>query len=75
MGIELAMTQKTLVEVSVKHVDGSNIPYGIMNSDQAAELCDNTFKKDVLGKPTDDLVNKNLTEEFLGARNFSSFGK
>ena len=54
MGIELAMTQKTLVEVSVKLVSGTSIPYGIMNSEQAAELCDSTFKKDILGQPAGD---------------------
>lgn len=41
------MTQKTLVEVSVPQADGTNLPYGIMNADQAAELCDDTFQKDV----------------------------
>jgi hypothetical protein len=42
------MTQKTLVvEVSVPQADGSTLPYGIMNADQAAELCDETFQKDV----------------------------
>ncbi|MES5098054.1 hypothetical protein ABUK73_07470 [Agrobacterium sp. BA1120] len=32
------MNQKTLVEVSVPDRDGTMIPYGIMNSEQAAEL-------------------------------------
>lgn len=41
------MTQKTLVEVSVPQADGTTLPYGIMNADQAAELCDDTFQKDV----------------------------
>lgn len=47
------MTQKTLVEVSVPQADGTALPYGIMNSDQAAELCDETFIKDVTHKPLD----------------------
>lgn len=32
------MNQKTLVEVSVPDSDGKMVPYGIMNSEQAAEL-------------------------------------
>lgn len=32
------MTHKTLVEVSVRDRNGTMIPYGIMNSEQAAEL-------------------------------------
>ncbi len=34
------MNQKTLVEVSVPDRNGTMIPYGIMNSEQAAELPD-----------------------------------
>ncbi len=34
------MNQKTLVEVSVPDCNGTMIPYGIMNSEQAAELPD-----------------------------------
>ncbi|KXG85321.1 hypothetical protein [Agrobacterium bohemicum] len=34
------MNQKTLVEVSVPDTDGTMIPFGIMNSEQAAELPD-----------------------------------
>ncbi|TWF43909.1 hypothetical protein [Neorhizobium alkalisoli] len=45
------MTQKTLVEVSVPQADGSTLPYGIMNADQAAKLCDETFQKDVAHEP------------------------
>lgn len=45
------MTQKTLVEVSVPQADGTTLPYGIMNSDQAAELCDETFTKNVAHEP------------------------
>ncbi len=53
------MTQKTLVEVSVRHASGTNLPYGIMNSDQAAELCDKMFKKDFLQQPSYELWLKN----------------
>jgi hypothetical protein len=31
----------------VPQADGTTLPYGIMNADQAAELCDDTFQKDV----------------------------
>lgn len=34
------MTQKTLVEVSVPDRDGTMIPFGIMNCEQAAGLPD-----------------------------------
>lgn len=34
------MNQKTLVEVSVPDMNGTMIPFGIMNSEQAAELPD-----------------------------------
>jgi hypothetical protein len=37
----LPVNQKTLVEVSVPDINGTMIPYGIMNSEQAAELPDN----------------------------------
>jgi hypothetical protein len=46
------MTRKTLVEVSVRRADGTSLPYGIMNADQAAELCDKTFQKDVAHEPS-----------------------
>jgi hypothetical protein len=46
------MTRKTLVEVSVTQPDGSATPYGIMNTDQAAELCDDTFHKAVVHEPS-----------------------
>ncbi|MGA1834859.1 hypothetical protein [Rhizobium wenxiniae] len=45
------MTQKTLVEVSVPQADGTNLPYGIMNADQAAELCDEMFQKNIAHEP------------------------
>jgi hypothetical protein len=58
------MTQKTLVEVSVPQADGTTLPYGIMNADQAAELCDETFRKDVAHRPivADMPSNKLLVE-------------
>jgi hypothetical protein len=57
------MTQKTLVEVSVPQSDGTTLPYGIMNADQAAELCDKTFRKDVAHKPVGgDALSNQLVE-------------
>lgn len=35
-----SVNQKTLVEVSVPDQNGTMVPYGIMNSEQAAELPD-----------------------------------
>lgn len=45
------MPRKTLVEVSVRRADGTSLPHGIMNADQAAELCNKTFQKDVAHEP------------------------
>lgn len=51
------MTRKTLVEVSVRRADGTSLPCGIMNAEQAAELCNETFQKDVAHEPmTSDVI-------------------
>jgi hypothetical protein len=56
------MTQKTLVEVSVPQEDGTTLPYGIMNADQAAELCDDTFQKDVAHESSGKEESKTMLE-------------
>ncbi|MDP9838731.1 hypothetical protein J2T09_003503 [Neorhizobium huautlense] len=63
------MTQKTLVEVSVPQADGTTLPYGIMNADQAAGLCDETFQKDVAHEPEAlgvSIISQELTAQFIG---------
>ncbi|WP_312950901.1 hypothetical protein [Agrobacterium sp.] len=41
------MTKKTLIEVSVTDSDGNLTPFGIMNTEQAAELSDDSYHKTV----------------------------
>ena len=44
---EKTLTKKTLIEVSVSDSDGNLMPFGIMNTEQAAELSDDSYHKTV----------------------------
>jgi hypothetical protein len=51
---EKTLTKKTLIEVSVSDSDGNLMPFGIMNTDQAAELSDDSYHKIVAHPAVDE---------------------
>lgn len=48
------LTKKTLIEVSVSDSDGNLTPFGIMNTEQAAELSDDSYHKTVAHSAIDE---------------------
>lgn len=48
------LTKKTLIEVSVTDSDGNLTPFGIMNTEQAAELSDDSYHKTVAHSAIDE---------------------
>ena len=51
---EKTLTKKTLIEVSVSDSDGNLMPFGIMNTEQAAELSDDSYHKTVAHSVVDE---------------------
>lgn len=57
------MTKKTLIEVSVSDADGNMVPFGIVNTEQAAELSDDSYYKTVAHSAIEDESGSTGVEE------------
>lgn len=60
---EKTLTKKTLIEVSVSDSDGNLMPFGIMNTEQAAELSDDSYHKTVAHSAVDEESSQDEVEE------------
>ena len=57
------LTTKTLIEVSVSDRDGNLVPFGIMNTEQAAELSDDSYHKAIAHAAIEDETSPNDVDE------------